>query len=183
MFCRSVTRRSSTQRPQRLDCWKKPPAVPNKRLLQSLVVAAVWGVIKARQMALDHAGSHRRANGSSESLSGLSTYVIVMIIMKRHPAFFSHSVSLYTKVSTAPSLRISRYPPKYSIKEKQHFCRELLVFATTFYLLVRNRKTRRGIHAFFFLAKVSSRKIVSMSNRNPVRLRQVLFTDGINSSL
>jgi hypothetical protein len=47
-------------------------------------------------MGSDHAGSHRRANGSSESVSGLSIYdAIVMIIVKRHPPFFSHSQSMF----------------------------------------------------------------------------------------
>lgn len=74
------------------------------------------------------------------------------------------------QISTAPSLRIVATLPNIPLGEttlfvdKSTYNRELLVFATTFYLLVRNRKTRRGIRAIFF-AKVSSTEIISMSNR------------------
>jgi hypothetical protein len=151
VFCRSAARDHPL-------IGLKARLLAQKGLLQSLVVAAVWGFTKARQNGLDHAGSHRRANGNSESLSGLSTYVIVMIIMKRYQAFFNHSQStspLYTKYQQLLSLRMVATLPNIPLGETTLFVensaynRELLVFATTFYLLVRNRKTRRGIRAFF----------------------------------
>src|SRR5271156_5165987 len=95
VFCRSAARDHPHSKASR-----KPLTVPKKRLLQSLVVAAVWGFIKTRQMAWIMQAATEERMESSESFSGLSSYVIVMIIMKRYQAFFSHSQStfpLYTK--------------------------------------------------------------------------------------
>jgi hypothetical protein len=121
-----------------------------------------------------HADSHRRANRSSESVSGLSIYAIVMIIVKRHPPFFSNSQSNVSlcQISTAPSLRIVATLPNIPLGEtnafveKSTYNRGPLVFATIFYLLVRNRKTRRGICAFFW-QKISSSKIIAC----PIEIR------------
>jgi hypothetical protein len=72
-----------------------PEKAPPKRLLQRLFVTAVWGFIKACQMAWIMQTATEERMEVPESLSGLSTYVIVVIIMKRHSAFFSHSQSTF----------------------------------------------------------------------------------------
>lgn len=88
VFCRSAARDHPPHRPQ--GSIAGPKRVTAKFGCRSRV-----GFHQRSSNGLDHAGSHRRANGSSESSSGLSTYVIVMIIMKRYQAFFSHSQSTF----------------------------------------------------------------------------------------
>jgi hypothetical protein len=79
-----------------------------KKLLQSFVVAAVRGFIKARQMAWIMQAATEERMEVPRACQGFQQYAIVMIIIKRHPAFFSHSQSTFPiyQISTAPSLGI-----------------------------------------------------------------------------
>ena len=80
VFCRSA--KTSSQPLQARLAGESPQRCCKKSYCSVWLSQPVLQVHQSLSNGLGYAGSHRRANGSSESVSGLSMYAIVMIIVK-----------------------------------------------------------------------------------------------------